>query len=958
MLRRVLFFVASFCFVLPVQAEEMLRLPYTAGESMLVSRGYETPSTHINKDRFALDFVQGACKSYGTPVRAAERGRVTFVNTRDTWGGGYGKNIILTHAGGKTSRYAHLSEYAENSVQDTEVRQGQIIGYQGNTGNVLGAACAAHPGTHLHFSYLENGVPIKPEPMSLYSVFQAGNWYISDNIFLEPSGGIVSKKNWFSSLWDKFVASFLKPEPPYVNPSHAIKNSVQRGGVAHKPDIAPSTTLLLADTQPVGAFDMLLYVYEVEGDRSEVEVKVKINNTGKIAWEEGSVSLNIVGGEHASAYFYHPNWMTKLRPAKNTHKVLPSTSVDLSFSMAVPREEKNTAQFQLVHTNGKIFSRIDTQYAKIVIIRKSSTLTEGGSENKKEVIVEKNESDVVNTVALFIPEVYSAGSHGSTSFIEVASVAIPVEDSVMEQKGEVVVVAPPVSAIDAPVVIVTSTSGVVVPTTTSMLEEISLVMPNEPVTNTSTVVSSTEHVLPDEENLAPMSFLCSSVTNTPSIFFPSSALLQPQLISAESVIVLTAEHGPYIFGIDTVIPKGKTLILEEGITVYAADKKATLVVEGKLVVKGTEAHPVVFTSLCGENNSAPGDWSHIFIAGGGVVSMEYASIRYAGSPFTISHGALASSETVSRVFFNQGGSLSLHYVMIQDSHIKTTDEKYSAYVWIENAPNHEVSFVSEQNVYTGGYAAIHIEGTNNDQRIQGNIIGNTFNDFRSPFGPITIHRDVPSIEDNYFTGNIRNGVYFESAIFLSSHTLEKEKEYWFSGMTIDKNAVMTVLPGAILRLLPGTDMIVLGEFLVQGTEEEPVKILADTTKWGSIIITDGIARFDFVDMSGGGLSASVPPGMSRMIYAVDSDISIDGSHIHDSRIPGALIDAKNSSVFVLDSVLSWEALPPVAAWKTYGIFMTGGEVSIIDTVFHNVVVPMYATPETVVHEEEVPDPAV
>ena len=85
----------------------------------------------------------------GTPVFAAEAGTVDWVQTwdgRSTSGDqSYGSLVRLTHApykGGKLQTlYAHLSRICV--AQGQQLREGQLIGYSGATGNVTGP--------HLHF---------------------------------------------------------------------------------------------------------------------------------------------------------------------------------------------------------------------------------------------------------------------------------------------------------------------------------------------------------------------------------------------------------------------------------------------------------------------------------------------------------------------------------------------------------------------------------------------------------------------------------------------------------------------------------------------------------------------------------------------------------------------------------------------------------------------------------------
>ncbi|MFE5295110.1 M23 family metallopeptidase [Streptomyces sp. NPDC056632] len=78
----------------------------------------------------------------GTPVKAAASGTVVKAGP---YGGGdgpaYGNAIVIKHANGKYSQYAHLSKIKVNIGQKVSV--GQQIALSGNTGN--------SSGPHLHF---------------------------------------------------------------------------------------------------------------------------------------------------------------------------------------------------------------------------------------------------------------------------------------------------------------------------------------------------------------------------------------------------------------------------------------------------------------------------------------------------------------------------------------------------------------------------------------------------------------------------------------------------------------------------------------------------------------------------------------------------------------------------------------------------------------------------------------
>ena len=83
----------------------------------------------------------------GTPILAAADGTVTVANAIDSWGGGYGYHIKIRHNDTYETLYAHCSSIYV--VAGQEVKQGEVIGYVGTTGNSTG--------NHLHFEVWQNG---------------------------------------------------------------------------------------------------------------------------------------------------------------------------------------------------------------------------------------------------------------------------------------------------------------------------------------------------------------------------------------------------------------------------------------------------------------------------------------------------------------------------------------------------------------------------------------------------------------------------------------------------------------------------------------------------------------------------------------------------------------------------------------------------------------------------------
>lgn len=91
----------------------------------------------------------------GTPVKAAAGGYVAWTRT----GKQYGNYIMVVHAGGIATVYAHLSRFAVRP--DTYVERGQVIGYSGGRPGDQGAGLST--GAHLHFEVRQGGIPVNPE---------------------------------------------------------------------------------------------------------------------------------------------------------------------------------------------------------------------------------------------------------------------------------------------------------------------------------------------------------------------------------------------------------------------------------------------------------------------------------------------------------------------------------------------------------------------------------------------------------------------------------------------------------------------------------------------------------------------------------------------------------------------------------------------------------------------------
>lgn len=127
------------------------------------------PILKIRRPHLGTDYAA----EVGTPIWSIGNGVVV----QATFNRGSGNFVEIKHNGTYTTKYLHMSRFAEGIRAGAHVTQGQVIGYVGMTGLATGP--------HLHFEMLKNGVhtdatkedlpqgdPIKAECSEAYRIYQ------------------------------------------------------------------------------------------------------------------------------------------------------------------------------------------------------------------------------------------------------------------------------------------------------------------------------------------------------------------------------------------------------------------------------------------------------------------------------------------------------------------------------------------------------------------------------------------------------------------------------------------------------------------------------------------------------------------------------------------------------------------------------------------------------------------
>lgn len=128
------------------------RRPLEGGGTLRSRFGYRIHP--IFKTRRLHTGVDLAARS-GTPIYAAGDGVIEYYK----WQSGYGNKVELKHVNGYETAYGHMSRYVDGLGVGSHVRQGQLIGYVGSTGQSTGP--------HLHFEIKINGNLVDPLSVKL-----------------------------------------------------------------------------------------------------------------------------------------------------------------------------------------------------------------------------------------------------------------------------------------------------------------------------------------------------------------------------------------------------------------------------------------------------------------------------------------------------------------------------------------------------------------------------------------------------------------------------------------------------------------------------------------------------------------------------------------------------------------------------------------------------------------------
>ena len=153
-------------------------------------------SSHFNPNRMhpilhkikAHNGVDYAAKR-NTPIKASGDGLISFIGRQS----GYGRTIEIKHGGNIKTLYAHLERFNTKLKVGSKVKQGEVIGYVGDSGQATG--------THLHFEFWQDQIRTDPVKVKLPSAKPVNKAQIEE--FRNLLNSSLKKLNEYNSIKDE-----------------------------------------------------------------------------------------------------------------------------------------------------------------------------------------------------------------------------------------------------------------------------------------------------------------------------------------------------------------------------------------------------------------------------------------------------------------------------------------------------------------------------------------------------------------------------------------------------------------------------------------------------------------------------------------------------------------------------------------------------------------------------------
>ncbi len=341
----------------------------------------------------------------------------------------------------------------------------------------------------------------------------------------------------------------------------------------------------------------------------------------------------------------------------------------------------------------------------------------------------------------------------------------------------------------------------------------------------------------------------------PGAMMAANARLTPQ----------TLLPGYEMWGGNFIVPPTVTLTIEPGVTVF--NNGGELQVQGRLNAIGTEAQPILFTSVA---NTAPTQWGGI-VFNGGTGDLRHVTVRYAGGANSIGYAGNIIAMNV------QAGEVRISDSVIRDENSGAGGS--DAGLWVID------SRVMVSNTLFTGNGSDSWSGHDAPMRITG-------------------ASSVVTMTANSFTGNIRDRVVIDTGAmmgadaYLAPQTLLAGYEMWGGDFTVPPTVTLTIGPGVTV-FNNGGELQVQGRLNAIGTATQPITFtgLSGTaaSPWRGLYFNGGAGDLRYVTVHYGS------NGNSRGFV---SNITVENG---EARISDSVISDEGATYSVDEGLMVWNS---------------------------------------------------
>ncbi len=278
--------------------------------------------------------------------------------------------------------HLHLEIKDQHSIEN-EILDGVGKGYSGTDGHA--------PHRYKPSKFIELNKSIQPESVP------------------ESSSSQIAPKNQATqqTFWEKvksFFSDFFSPDTQDVSTKE--QTTVEAETEESVDEIENETV--------DSVYDVLFLPKNISlaitSDQTDATVLVFAKNTGNTTWQKNNTSLNVVGGPGPNQQFYHPTWMTQLRPsAMIESSVAPGEIGSFAFNMSLPENISDVFRLQLVKQSGSTFSQVGASLVNISFVHEEKPKVETeqliDSEENEETFFQQLE-DIQDVLGEKIGEVF------------------------------------------------------------------------------------------------------------------------------------------------------------------------------------------------------------------------------------------------------------------------------------------------------------------------------------------------------------------------------------------------------------------------------------------------------------------------------------------------------------------------------------------------------------------------